>query len=108
MSIFGKTDKTKIKTDEAALLIRNKEALVVDVRTPGEYDSGHIENAILLPLDRLSLDVKKVLVDKEAVIFAYCLSGSRSRLAVNMLKKMGYSSVHNLGGIGSWPYEMVR
>lgn len=108
MGIFGNRDKTRIAKQDAVRMISDNEAVVVDVRTPGEYASGHIKDAVLLPLDRLSIDVKKTLPDKDALIFVYCLSGSRSGLAAKMLTKMGYSDVHNFGGVGSWPYELVE
>jgi rhodanese-related sulfurtransferase len=108
MSIFGKREKTKIGKQDAVKMISDNEAVAVDVRTPSEYASGHIKDAVLLPLDRLSIDAKKILPDKDALIFVYCLSGSRSGLAAKMLTKMGYADVHNFGGVGSWPYELVK
>lgn len=77
-------------------------AVLVDVRTSGEYSSGHIEKAINVPLDRISGISKKVGKDKDVIV--YCQSGSRSSAAKRELKSMGYSKVYNLGGIGRWKY----
>jgi len=78
-------------------------AVVVDVRTPQEFGAGHLQGAILLPVQVLDTKATQVLQDKNAPYFVYCRSGNRSEVAVNMLKKMGYTNVTNmLGGIIDW------
>lgn len=84
------------------------DVVVVDVRTPGEYASGRIENAVLLPLDTIGYDAGGKLPDKDKKILVYCLSGSRSRTAAAILTRAGYKNVYDFGGIGSWPYGIVR
>jgi phage shock protein E len=85
-----------------------KEIILVDVRTKEEYETGHIEKAILMPLDTIVEEAEKKIVDKEAIIFVYCRSGSRSTAAANILVEQGYKNVYNLGGIADWPYEVVK
>ncbi|MBK5240967.1 MAG: rhodanese-like domain-containing protein [Clostridium sp.] len=85
-----------------------KEIILLDVRTKEEYESGHIKDSILMPVDTLAEEAEKNLVDKEAIIFTYCRSGSRSRAADNILVEQGYKNVYNLGGIADWPYEVVK
>lgn len=75
-------------------------AVLVDVRTSGEFSNGHIKGAKSLPLDSLSRITKKIAKDKDVIV--YCQSGSRSARAAGELKSMGYANVHNLGGIGRW------
>ena len=73
------------------------DAVLLDVRTPEEYRSGHIPKAVNLPLDRLStgkLPAKKP-------VFVYCLSGGRSSQACAWLKRQGFEAI-NLGGIHSY------
>ncbi|MEK6265310.1 MAG: rhodanese-like domain-containing protein [Clostridium sp.] len=82
------------------------EIILLDVRTKEEYETGHIEKAILMPLDTLASEVQKSLKDKEATIFVYCRSGSRSSAAADILIEKGYKKVYNLGGIIDWPYEI--
>ena len=78
-------------------------AVIVDVRTPQEFGAGHLQGAILLPVQVLDTKATQVLQDKNAPYFVYCRSGNRSEVAVNMLKKMGYTNVTNmLGGIIDW------
>mgnify|MGYP001175624803 FL=1 len=98
----------RISPDKAREMIEKGEATLVDVRTPGEFEQGYIKGALLIPLDRLSSDAKNKLPDKEKPILVYCLSGSRSRSAAGLLSGMGYKNVHDLGGISSWPYGIVR
>lgn len=73
-------------------------ALIVDVRTPGEYSSGHVKGSLNIPLDQLSGSLKK-LQDKNAAIVTCCASGMRSAAARGVLRSAGYTNVHNGG---SW------
>lgn len=81
--------------------------ILLDVRTMAEYLDNHIPKSISLPLNEIATEAPRKLPDKEAEIFVYCQSGSRSIRAAKMLLKMGYSRVYNLGGIVRWPYKTV-
>ncbi len=74
-------------------------ALIVDVRSPGEFAEGHVTNAVNIPLDVIGKKTGEHVTDKNRPILVYCLSGSRSALAKRILKGQGYSEVHNLGSI---------
>ncbi len=80
--------------DEAAALM-DQGALVVDVRTPGEWEEGHAEASLLLPLNELPNRFEELPKDK--VLLMVCRSGGRSEQATMFLKSMGYAEVHNLG-----------
>ncbi|MGL4370193.1 MAG: rhodanese-like domain-containing protein, partial [Spirochaetota bacterium] len=71
------------------------------------YAQGHIEKSILLPLDRID-SAPGVIADKNAVIFVYCRSGRRSKIAAEKLLDAGYKNVYDLGGIIDWPYGTVK
>jgi len=73
-------------------------ALVVDVRTPGEFNSGHLQNAKLIPINQVSARINEFGADKNRPIVVYCKSGSRSGKALDILKQAGYANVHNGGG----------
>jgi phage shock protein E len=77
-------------------------ALLIDVRTPKEFDSKHIEKAINIPVDEVETRLKE-LGDPKGTIIVYCRSGKRSAKARLILLKHGFTSVYNLGGIGRWP-----
>ncbi len=79
-------------------------ALLLDVRRPEEYADGHIPGSVNAPLtapDKLP----GIIGDKDRVVYVYCLSGARSRRATNYLKKIGFTNVHDLGGINAYSGE---
>ena len=61
-------------------------AVLLDVRSPEEYAGGHIPDSINLPVEQI-INAGQVLHDKDAVIFSYCLRGSRSAHAVKALRQ---------------------
>ena len=88
-------------------LAEDPDIVLVDVRTPQEYEESHIPGALLLPLDQLEALAPERLPDTEAVIYLYCRSGNRSAQAARLLEEMGYTRLYDLGGIQQWPYETV-
>ena len=76
-------------------------AVLLDVRTPQEYREGHIPGSQNVPLQQLD-KVEEVTDNKDTVLYVYCRSGARSRQAVSLLKHMGYTNVHNIGGIAAY------
>lgn len=100
---------TKITPEEAKAIIDSEEGfLIVDVRTEEEYKEGHIEGAILLPVDEIKVRAEKELPDLNQKILLYCRSGNRSETAAKILLDMGYTNVLDFGGIIDWPYEVVK
>lgn len=81
---------------------------LVDVRTQAEFDEGHIEGALLLPVDQLEILAAEQLTDKEAVILVYCRSGNRSAQASALLAELGYTNIYDFGGITDWPGEIIK
>lgn len=76
-------------------------AVLLDVRTPQEYQEGHIPESKNVPLQQLD-NIVSVAKNKDIPLFVYCYSGSRSRQATGMLQRMGYSKVNNIGGIAAY------
>ena len=74
-------------------------AVLVDVRSQGEFESGHIDGAVSLPLDRIHLGITRSVPDKTTPLVLYCRSGARSGRARTILSEMGYSKVTNGGSI---------
>ena len=72
-------------------------ALILDVRSPGEFSGGHIKGAINIPVDQLSANLSK-LKSKDQVIITCCASGMRSASARGILMQAGYTKVYNGGG----------
>lgn len=77
-----------------------REHLLVDVRTPGEFDSGYIEGAINIPVDELSSRLDELPADMPIIV--YCRSGNRSARALSTLKSAGYDDAYDLGGVIQW------
>ena len=81
-------------------------AVLLDVRTSGEYRQGHIPGSKNVPL--YVMDQVKEVADLDTPLFVYCHSGARSREAVSMLERMGYSKAKNIGGITTYKGEVER
>ena len=97
-----------ITAEEAkAMLDQQKDVILVDVRELSEYQTGHIPNAKLLPLGSITTLAATELPDLNAKILVYCRSGRRSKMAAEQLIGMGYTHVYDMGGINSWPYDVV-
>ena len=92
-----------VSTAQATHLINREDALVLDVRDPGEYGAGHILGAKNLPPARLEANAADVAKKKDATLILYCETGDRSGKAVTALKKQGYDKVFSLsGGLAAW------
>lgn len=76
-------------------------AVLLDVRTPQEYREGRIPGSRNIPLQTIE-SVSSVVQDKDVPLFVYCYSGARSRQAVSVLQRMGYTNVTNIGGIAAY------
>ncbi len=93
--VFGnKTDK---KADVPDLMASG--AILIDVRTPGEFAGGHIKGAVNIPVSSISTGIQKKAKDKSAAIIVYCHSGARSGSAKKTLARAGYTNVVNAGSL---------
>ncbi len=80
-----------------------KDATLLDVRTPSEYDGGHIANATNIDWENESFDENIKNLDKEKPVLIYCLSGGRSADAASHMRTLGFKDVYELnGGIMKW------
>jgi phage shock protein E len=84
---------------EAARQHLQQGALVIDVRSAGEFNSGHLPNAINIPLDGIETVLPRRVKDKNQMLLLHCLSGMRSGMAKQKLKSLGYANVFNLGSL---------
>ncbi|MFW5643960.1 MAG: rhodanese-like domain-containing protein [Alkalispirochaeta sp.] len=80
--------------------------LLIDVRTPEEFRSGHIPTAINIDHRRIAEGAAEI--DRDQRIVLYCRSGSRSRSAYRTLREMGFTDVVDFGGIIHWKGEIER
>jgi rhodanese-related sulfurtransferase len=77
--------------------------LLLDVRTPEEFNSGHIAGAVNIAVEQLSERLSEVPQDKPVVL--YCRSGNRSGQAAQILERAGYTQIYDLGGIITWQQQ---
>ncbi len=94
-----------ISPQEVKAKIENKEDIVLlDVRTPGEFNGplGHIDNAILIPVQELGSRLKELEPYKDKEIIVYCRSGNRSRAATKILLKNGFNAINMTHGMKGW------
>jgi len=90
-------------TNADAVRLINKGALVIDVRKPEEFQSGHIVNARNVPLDRMQKGEETVHKQKSKILLAVCADGSTSGRAAGHLRKAGFENAFSLkGGITGW------
>jgi rhodanese-related sulfurtransferase len=91
-----------VTVEEAKSLVEsNVSLIIVDVRTREEYDSGHIEGAILIPVSELEGRINELSKEEELLI--YCRTGNRSSNSVNILKANGYTKIFHMNdGIIGW------
>lgn len=74
--------------------------LLLDVRTPEEFASGHIQGAVNISVETLRQRLNEV--PREQPIIVYCRSGNRSAQAASILAQANYTDIHDLGGINAW------
>lgn len=95
MNITAEQAKQVMDTEE--------DYIILDVRTQGEYDEGHIPGAILIPNTEVEARAEEVLTDKDQLILVYCRSWRRSKQASEALVELGYTNIKEFSGIIDWP-----
>lgn len=82
------------------------EVQLIDVRTPEEFNEGHIENAVNINFMSDDFDANVANLDKEKPVMVYCKAGGRSAKAAARLKELGFTTITDLkGGISNWTSE---
>lgn len=98
-------NKGLLVTPSAAIRLLNNDdkAMVIDVRSTAEYNSGHIKGASNIPLSDFSSSISGLEANKDHTVLVYCNSGHTSSRAVRALKNAGFEKINNLeGGIIAW------
>jgi len=104
---------TIITSSEAYEMMNNLDDFVlIDVRTSNEFRQQRIEGAINIPHNEIvywaeNNQLSNYPISKDAVILVYCQSGNRSRTASRQLSGLGFTNVHDFGGINSWPFGII-
>ena len=101
---------TAVSPKEASVLIeKNKgdsEFVILDIRTPGEYRSGHIEKSIMIDFYSKTFAEEVNRLDKEKIYLVHCRSGNRSTHSMALFKKLKFQKIYHLSsGINGWNSE---
>lgn len=101
--LMGRLSGVKQVGPQEAVMLFNRDALMLDVRENSEFTDGHIPKSKHIPLGQLGKRLTELEKYKDKPIVAVCRSGSRSGHACSMLRKAGFENVSNLaGGITAW------
>jgi len=96
-------DPVDINEKQAKELIDKSSPFILDVRTEKEYRLGHLEDAVLIPVNQLRNRWTEIKQPKDKEILVYCYSGQRSHSAAWFLVEHGFTKVYNLkSGIIAW------
>ena len=98
--LYLKLTAVRVPSADARSLVQGG-ALLLDVRSTGEYSDGGIEGSVNIPIQELAGRLDE-LGEKNGEIVVYCQSGGRSAMAKRLLESNGFTKVHDLGGIGQW------
>ena len=98
----------QVNMDEAITMMEEGSGyIILDVRTPGEFEEKHIPGAINVANETIGTDEIPELPDKDQLILVYCRSGNRSKQASEKLVALGYTNIIEFGGINDWPGKVV-
>ena len=105
-SLINNESINQMNSDELIEFIELNDAVLVDVRTEDEYNSGYIENSLNIDYFSNDFSVNADKLDKSTPIILYCRSGKRSSMSANKISKLGFKEIYNLeGGILEWIEE---
>ncbi len=98
----------QISQDDAASIMESEDNyIILDVRRPDEFSTGHIPHAINIPNETIGSEEIPQLPEKDQLILVYCRSGNRSRQAAAKLAALGYTNIVEFGGINTWTGDIT-
>lgn len=93
----------KVDPVEFSEMISQPDVIILDVRTPEEFNAGHIANAININLEGSDFSSEVSKLDKNATVAVYCRSGNRSGVATEQMAELGFTDMYDMqGGIVDW------
>lgn len=94
---------TNLGAQEFQAKTQESGVVTLDVRTPGEFVSGHLVNALNIDVEAGQFDAEIAKLDKSATYAVYCRSGRRSQVAIDRMKAAGFTNLFNLNaGVQEW------
>jgi rhodanese-related sulfurtransferase len=106
--MFNSKNVKNVSADEAYKLINeNRNLIILDVRTKGEFESGHIPKAKNIPMQQLTTRINELNKYKDTPVLVHCASGGRSPSAVKALAKNHFTQIYHLNrGLMSWKHPL--
>ena len=102
-SCSSEGDSVNLNVSEFSAKSQQAGVISLDVRTPGEFAEGHLVYAININVESGNFEAEIESLDKNAIYAVYCRSGRRSAVAVDLMKKAGFTNLYNLdGGVIDW------
>src|SRR5437764_15485758 len=99
----AKSQVKSVKPDEFEKLSKEKDSVILDVRTPKEFAEGHLPSAVNIDWNSKEFDQKVAALDKSKTYLVHCAVGGRSARACEKLTKLDFPHLYNLeGGIMAW------
>ena len=98
----GQAYKNIAQEDALRIMNSGQAVIVLDVRTPEEYEKKHIPGAVLLPIEEIKKGNFELLPDKNKIILVHCWTGRRAEDAAAILVNSGYKYVYSFGGLVDW------
>lgn len=99
----GKADIAEVQSIDCLNknILMGEGAVLIDVRSPMEYEQAHLDNSINIDVDAIENTIESKVEDKNTKIIVYCRSGNRSATAAQKLVNMGYKNVYDLGAMSN-------
>jgi rhodanese-related sulfurtransferase len=102
----SKTENTTLEPKEFNEQLQSQQGVLLDVRTPEEFNEGHLADAQNIDFKNTSFEASMGQLDKNKTYFVYCKAGIRSEKAVDLMQKLGFKQVYHMqGGIDAWKKE---
>ena len=99
----GATGVTNMNVEDFSKKTAESGVVILDVRTPGEFMTGHIQDAQNIDFESGSFESQIESLDKNGTYSVYCRSGNRSGQAVKVMQDAGFKNIYNLdGGVIDW------
>ena len=93
--------------DVARLMQEGEDVILIDCRTPEEYETAHIDGATLVPMQELSVRIGELRQFEERAIIVHCHKGKRSMMVTAVLRELGFDDVRSMaGGIDRWSTDV--
>lgn len=94
--LYRSIESNEISYKKMETIMRNNNVFLIDVRSNREFEEGHLNSAINIPVFNIKNNIENIVPNKQSIIILYCSTGHRSQEAKEILKGLGYENVYNL------------